>query len=40
MSDTRRRTAQHPLVHAALIAVAAAIGLGVGWALLHSGGAL
>ncbi|CAN5175751.1 hypothetical protein BH09PSE2_BH09PSE2_23570 [soil metagenome] len=40
MADTRKRTAQNPLLHGVLIAITAVIGLGVGWVLLHSGGAL
>ena len=38
MADTRKRNAQNPVAHGVLIAVAAVIGLGVGWYLLHSGG--
>ena len=40
MPDARRRAAQNALAHGVLILVTAAIGLGVGWALLHGGGAL
>jgi hypothetical protein len=38
MTDSRKRTPQHPLAHGLIILVAAVIGVGVGWMLLHAGG--